>query len=130
MSNAFLANRSYKAVQKDMMSDKAIELRVFMSVTAQLKALDKADRNYFVKLSDAIIDNLKLWKIVFIDLVDPKNPLPMDLKNQLLGLSEFTETHSRKVLLSEAEPDVLVDINNAIIGGLRQSLANKTTEAA
>jgi len=92
MSNAFLANRSYKAVQKDMMSDKAIELRVFMSVTAQLKALKETDRDYFVKLSDAIIDNLKLWKIVFIDLVDPKNPLPLDLKNQLLGLAEFTET--------------------------------------
>ncbi len=122
MSNLNLARQGYKAVQKEMTSDKAVELRVFMSVTAQLRAVDATDKSEFPALTAAILENLKLWKILFIDLVNPKNTLPLDLKTSLIQLSDFTESHSRRVLLGEATPDVLVDINSSVIAGLRQSM--------
>ena len=122
MNNTFLAKQGYKAVQKEAASDKAIELRVFMSVTAQLKSVDADNKLEFPKLCDAVLENLQLWKILFLDLVNPKNTLPQQLKTSLIQLSDFTQAHSRKVLLGEASPDVLVDINNSIIAGLRQSM--------
>lgn len=122
MSNAELARQGYKTVQKEMTSDKAVELRVFMSVTAQLRAVDATDKSQFPALSAAILENLKLWKILFIDLVNPNNTLPLDLKTNLIQLSDFTESHSRRVLLGEATPQVLVDINSSVIAGLRQSM--------
>lgn len=122
MNNMNMARQGYKAVQKEMTSDKSVELRVFMSVTAQLRAVDAQDKLQFPALSDAILENLKLWKILFIDLVNPKNTLPLDLKTSLIQLADFTQNHSRRVLLGEASPDVLVDINNSVIAGLRQSM--------
>lgn len=134
MNNTYLAKQGYKAVQKEAASDKAIELRVFMSVTAQLKAVDFEDKLEFPKLSDAILENLQLWKILFLDLINPSNTLPQELKASLIQLSDFTQSHSRKVLLGEATPEALIDINNSIIAGLRQSMrpapsASATTAA-
>jgi len=106
----------------DMTSDKSVELRVFMSITAQLRAVDASDKLQFPALSDAIVENLKLWRILFIDLVNPENTLPLDLKTSLIQLAEFTQNHSRRVLLGEATPEVLVDINDSVIAGLRQSM--------
>jgi len=122
MNNMNLARQSYKTVQKDMTSDKSVELRVFMSITAQLRAVDASDKLQFPALSDAIVENLKLWRILFIDLVNPENTLPLDLKTSLIQLAEFTQNHSRRVLLGEATPEVLVDINDSVIAGLRQSM--------
>jgi len=122
MNNINLARQSYKTVQKDMTSDKSVELRVFMSITAQLRAVDASDKLQFPALSDAIVENLKLWRILFIDLVNPENTLPLDLKTSLIQLAEFTQNHSRRVLLGEATPEVLVDINDSVIAGLRQSM--------
>lgn len=132
MNETYLAKQGYKAVQKEMTSDKAVELRVFMSVTAQLRAVDATDKLQFSALSEAIVENLKLWKILFLDLINPDNKLPLDVKKSLIELSDFTQSHSRKVLLGEATHDVLIDINNSIIAGLRQSMmsgAAKTTPA-
>jgi len=70
----------------------------------------------------AVIENLKLWKILFLDLVNPDNKLPLDVKKSLIELSDFTQSHSRKVLLGEATHDVLIDINNSIIAGLRRAV--------
>jgi flagellar protein FlaF len=122
MNNTYLAKQGYKTVQKEAASDKAIELRVFMSVTAQLKSVDFENKLEFPKLCDAVLENLQLWKILFLDLVNPSNTLPQELKTSLIQLSDFTMSHSRKVLLGEASPEALIDINSSIIAGLRQSM--------
>lgn len=122
MNETFLAKQGYKATQKETASDKSIELRVFMSVTAQLKAVDADNKLEFPQLVEATLENLKLWKIVFIDLVSTENTLPLELKKSLIELATFSQTHSRKVLRGEAKPDVLIDINTSIIAGLRQSM--------
>lgn len=122
MSDTYLAKQGYKTMQKETASERSVELRVFMSVTAQLQAVDANNKLEFPKLSVAILENLKLWKILFLDLINPQNKLPLELKTSLIQLSDFTQSHSRKVLLGEAKPDVLIDINNSVIAGLRQSM--------
>jgi len=90
MNNTYLAKQGYKTVQKEAASDKAIELRVFMSVTAQLKSVDFENKLEFPKLCDAILENLQLWKILFLDLVNPNNTLPQELKTSLIQLALAT----------------------------------------
>ena len=45
--------------------------------------------------------------------------LPPALRAQLFYLYEFTDQHSRKVLAGNASIEVLVDINTAVMRGLR-----------
>lgn len=130
MNETYLAKQGYKAAQKETASEKSVELRVFMSVTAQLREVDADNKLEFPKLTEAVVENLKLWKILFLDLVNPQNPLPMELKKSLIELADFTQVHSRKVLLGEAKPDVLIDINNSIIAGLRQSMTGAAAQPA
>jgi flagellar protein FlaF len=45
--------------------------------------------------------------------------LPSQLRAQLFWLAEFTETHSRKVLAGQATVAPLLEVNTAVLRGLR-----------
>ena len=132
--NSYHAQQGYKTVQREMNSDKAIELKVFISITSSLSQVDPKEIGGTAALAQALVDNAKLWKILFIDLVSPKNPIAMDLKQNLISLAEFTQLHTLKVLAGQADHQILIDINKSVISGLRESsrlsLASKSAEAA
>lgn len=121
MTNSFHAQQGYKTAQRELTSFKGIELKVFTAVTSALKSVDLEELNSMAKLAPALTDNAKLWNILLIDLVKPENELPLALKSSLISLAEFTQTHTLKVLAGEADHTVLIDINQSIIAGLRQS---------
>lgn len=125
------ARHGYKTVQREMNSDKGIELKVFVSVTAALNQVDPKAADTHSQLADALVTNAKLWNILFIDLSSQKNTLPLDLKTRLMTLAEFTQEHTQKVLRGDADHSVLVDINKSIIAGLRaQSKLSSAAEPA
>lgn len=70
-------------------------------------------------MAEAIHENRRLWTILASDVVDKENGLPAQLRAQIFYLAEFTESHSRKVLAKEATADALVEINTAVMRGLR-----------
>lgn len=121
MTNSFHAQQGYKTAQRELTSFKGIELKVFSKVTSALKSVDVEELNGMVKLAPALVDNAKLWSILLVDMLNPENELPQNLKNSLISLAEFTQKHTLKVLAGEADHSVLVDINESIIAGLRQS---------
>ncbi len=123
MMNSYQARHGYKTVQREMNSDKAIELKVFTAVTSALSRVDNGAIDGPTKLAEALVDNAKLWSVLFVDLVNPENPLPLDLKTNLVALAEFTQVQTLKVLGGEADHQILIDINQSIITGLRQSAA-------
>ena len=62
----------------------------------------------------------RLWSTLALDVADPDNALPAALRAQLFYLFEFTEVHSRRLLGRDgASPDILVEINTAVLRGLR-----------
>ena len=73
----------------------------------------------FAALTEALHANRKLWKIFAIDVADPGNKLPKDLKARLFYLAEFTSHHTSKVLARQATAEPLLEINTAILRGLR-----------
>jgi flagellar protein FlaF len=73
----------------------------------------------FPALAQALADNQRLWSTLAADVAEPGNGLPAPLRAQLFYLYEFTVEHSRAVLAGSSGIEVLVDINTAVMRGLR-----------
>jgi len=131
MTNNFQAHQAYKNAQRELTSSKGIELKVFQTVTSDLRSVNLDEIGGATKLAEAVVQNAKLWRILFVDLINPENELPMPLKESLLSLAEFTQKHSLQVLAGNADHQVFIDINQSIIQGLRDSarIANSQPEA-
>lgn len=67
----------------------------------------------------AVHRNTELWTILATDLAQAGNALADELKARLLSLAQFSIRHGHAVLNGAANIDVLVDINIAIMKGLR-----------
>ena len=95
------------------------EYAVFAQVTRRLSAVDETDRAAYGQLAQAVIDNQRLWGTLAEDLMLDANVLPIALRAQLISLAEFVRRHSLSVLQGKAKVSALVDINTAIMRGLR-----------
>ncbi|GGD12232.1 flagellar biosynthesis regulator FlaF [Aquisalinus flavus] len=118
MFNSGLAAKAYATSNRETASGKQIELKVFSSITARIAAADTDTIGGFADLAEAMHENVRLWNIIAVDVVDSDNQLSQELRGMLLQLADFTSRHTMKVLRGEASRDVLVDINRAMIGGL------------
>jgi len=95
------------------------EYDAFIRVTRALSAAGAQRETAFAAYAQALHDNQRLWQILAVDLARPENALPPALKTQLFQLFKFTVQHTAKALRSEVELDVLIDINTAVMRGLR-----------
>lgn len=110
---------AYARPDAPVRSPRAIEYDLFAKVTRAITAAvsrGAADRPALVR---ALHDNARLWRTLAIDVADPGNVLPPPLRAQLFYLYEFTAAHSRKVIDGSARAEVLVEINTAVMRGLR-----------
>lgn len=119
-----MAKRGYASFQKQVASETELELKIFTSITGRLMAADPKAIGGFSKLAEALNDNARLWNLLFIDMTHEGNSLPIELRNGLIYLAEFTRMHTQKVMRGEAEVDILIDINKSIIAGKRTQLEN------
>lgn len=117
------ALRSYGKVKQETASDKHIELQLFTSITARLRAqANKNSTQLNSVMAQALIDNAKLWNILFCDLVSQENQLPLDLKKNLISLAEFTQEHTQRIFRGEVGMGILIEVNDSIIVGLKTAL--------
>jgi len=112
---------AYGNATRAMGSPREVEYQVFSQVTGRMS---RALRNQssFTELGAALHDNMRLWTVIAGDVVDGGNGLPVRLRGQLADLAKFIHAHSQKVLRREAEAGVLVEINTAVMRGLRGEL--------
>ena len=54
-----------------------------------------------------------------MDVAQPENALPNDLRARIFWLAEFIEAETRKLLRGAGDPAVLIEINAATMQGLR-----------
>ncbi len=52
-------------------------------------------------------------------MAHPDNGLPQDLRARLFFLAEFTESETRRLMNNEGDVGVLIEINAAVLQGLR-----------
>ena len=119
MNIAALARSAYSDVSAPIKTERSTEYQIFAQITHRLTKASTDDLASFIDLAEAIHENRRLWAILASDVVDKENGLPAQLRAQIFYLAEFTESHSRKVLAKEAAADALVEINMAIMRGLR-----------
>lgn len=98
---------------------RTIEYDLFASVSRKLTAAWPQRRSNFADLVKAVDENRTLWRTLAVDVAAPGNTLPTSLRAQLFYLYEFVDQHSEKILSESASVEVLVDVNMAIMRGLR-----------
>ena len=117
--NAILRARAgYRDASQPTQTPRGVEYEAFARVTSRLKAA-AGQAGRFGELARAIHDNRRLWSILAADVADRDNGLPPDLRARIVYLADFTRLQSGKVLKSNASADPLIEINVAIMRGLR-----------
>ncbi|PIE16232.1 MAG: flagellar biosynthesis regulator FlhF [Rhodobacterales bacterium] len=118
--NAFnMAKTAYANTSTPIRTPRGNEYDAFARITHRLKSY-ASDKTQFHQLVAALHDNMKLWTLLAADVSDQDNTLPKMLRGRVFYLYEFTAQHTKKVLQNQASVDVLIDINTAMMSGLRQ----------
>jgi flagellar protein FlaF len=116
---------AYQSVEKTTISGRETEARVLSKAALKLKNCqdnwDAVDREE--KLDEALRFNQRIWSIFQGELSREENPLPKQLRLDLLRLSAFID---RRIFETMAYPEpekltAVIKINNNIAAGLRGS---------
>lgn len=124
MMSAAHRKTAYSAIDAPVKTPRSVEYETFAQVTRRLtRADDEAARarpGGFAELAEALHDNQRLWNVLASDVAGARNGLPKELRARLFYLAEFTRQHSRLVLSGAGEAGVLIEINTAVMRGLRE----------
>jgi flagellar protein FlaF len=112
-------HRPYGQTVTPVRTQRGIEYDLLVRVTKHLSDAWARRREDFPALALAINENTRLWTVLALDVAHEDNGLPELLRAQLFYLYRFSELHGRKVLAGNASVEVLVDINTAVMRGLR-----------
>ncbi len=97
-----------------------IEYDVLARITHRLRDAAEQRAIGFGVLAEALHDNAQFWTVLASDVASQDNLLPKELRARIFYLAEFTHQHTRKVLDGDATVSALLEINVAILKGLRQ----------
>ncbi len=113
-----LAHATYANPNMAQKSARSAEYDVISRITSRLRTASRnAEKNY-PALVTALDENRRLWIALASDVANPENSLPRALKAEILSLAQFTLRHTTAILTGDEQPDVLVEINLAILRGL------------
>ncbi|MDJ0627386.1 MAG: flagellar biosynthesis regulator FlaF [Rhodobacter sp.] len=118
-----MARTAYTSNAAPIRTHQSTEFDVFAQITSRLKSAASRGKAGFPDLVSAVHDNRRLWTLLAGEVAGEDNALPQALRARLFYLAEFTLHHSAKVIDGSGEAGVLVDINTAVMHGLRQQEA-------
>ena len=121
MNASLRAQHAYRHHAQAAKTGRETEYDAFARVTSRIKSAATKGRAGYNDLVDALHENRKLWTILAGDVVSKSNALPSDMRARIFYLSEFTQKHSSLVLRKKASVKPLLEINIAIMRGLKQT---------
>jgi flagellar biosynthesis activator protein FlaF len=122
--NAFAqAQRAYAPTQAPTKTARGVEYDVIARISHRMKHAIQQDD--FAALAGALYENNKLWTALAVDVANPNNMLPDDLRARIIYLADFTRQHSHKVMQKKDTAVPLLEINAAILKGLKQEVVSK-----
>lgn len=104
-------------------SPRDAEYEAFATVSHRLRSAAQNCASDFPSYVAALYDNCRLWNTLAADVAVPENGLPAELKARLFWLAEFTNSETRRLLRNDGDVGVLIEINAAVLQGLRTSEA-------
>ena len=115
---------AYKKVEQETLSGRDVEATVLIKAAQKLQECqenwESADRDR--KLDESLKFNQLVWSIFQSELASEDNPLPKDLRVNLLRLSAFIDGRSLDTMAYPASEKltILININHNIAAGLRE----------
>ncbi len=115
----------YSRAQVSVLGDREAEAAVLMKAAAMMKHVQSQwsapDRD--VALDRALRYNQRLWTFFQVALLDEKNPLPRQIRENILRLSAFIDRRIFDTLAypTPAKLDILININTNVAAGLKGS---------
>ena len=114
------ARSAYARTEPLLGTERDLEYEAFARATRQLRAAVAGGRAAFPALVQGLHDNRRLWTVLATDVASQGNALPPALRAQIFYLAEFVRVKSDRVLDGSAEVEALIEINMAVMAGLRQ----------
>jgi len=118
-SAQYAARSAYSRPDVPSRTPRMVEYDLIARMTQRLTSSWAKRRSDFPAFALALTDNQRMWSTLAADVAEPENGLPAPLRAQLFYLYQFTVEHSRTVLDDQGSIDVLIDINTAVMRGLR-----------
>jgi flagellar biosynthesis activator protein FlaF len=118
--------QAYQSVNKITVTGRETEANVLNQSALRLKrCFDTWDGslNHEKELDEALRTNQKIWTLFQLELMQEDHPLPKKLRVDLLRLSAFIDRRTYDLLAfpDKAKLPILIDINNNIAAGLRET---------
>lgn len=113
------SNLAYARPAAPIRTPRAAEYEVIARITQRLAVACQRRKLDYPGLIAALAENELLWSTLAADVASSGNGLPQALRARLFYLYQFTAEHSRKVRAGNGSPEVLVEINTAVLRGLR-----------
>ncbi len=108
-----------------MKSPRDAEYEAIAKISHRLRAAAQNRKSNFPAFVFALHENNRLWTTLATDVAQPDNELPRELRARLFWLAEFTNSEARKILSGGGDIAVLIEINAAVLQGLRRAEATK-----
>ncbi|MCU0842009.1 MAG: flagellar biosynthesis regulator FlaF [Thiobacillaceae bacterium] len=114
---------AYQEVEKSSLSGRDLEASVLTKATQMLLQVQQnwgaPDRDQ--QLEEALLFNQRLWSLFQAEVSSPDNPLPPEIKTNILVLSSLVDKRIFDVIAypDPAKLNLIININRNIAAGLR-----------
>lgn len=119
---------AYKVIEKTTISGRETEARVLNKAAQKLQyCQNNWDMdNRVAKLDEALNFNQRIWSIFQAELSKKENPLPVNLKQELLTLSAFIDKRIFEIMSYPAKNKltIIIKINQNIAAGLSSTVSH------
>ena len=113
---------AYKSVQQETQNGRELESSLLSKAALLLKVCQEnwEQEGHAERFDDALRFNQRLWTFFQSELLGETNPLPVQLRQDLLSLSAFVDKRTFEVMAYPAREKltVLININKQIAEGL------------
>lgn len=120
---------AYQSVEKATLSGRELEASVLMKAALLLAEVKEQwdTPQLDERLDVALRNNQRIWTVFQAELTEPDNPMPVEIKRNLLSLSVFVDRRTFELMAKpEREKlDILIAINKNIAAGLREAPAGQ-----
>lgn len=118
---------AYQTVEKATISGRELEAAVLIKAALGLAEVQEQwdEPNLDERLDVALRQNQRIWTLFQAELTEPDNPLPVEIKRNLLSLSVFVDRRTFELMSKPLREklDILIAINKNIAAGLREGPA-------
>ena len=114
---------AYESVEKATLEGRGLEAHVLSLSASMLADLrdhwDVPDRD--ARLDEVLRHNQKVWSFFQVEISQPDNPMPPEIKSNILALSVFIDKRTFEVMAypEKEKLDILIAINRNLAAGLR-----------